>query len=490
MKKSTNQVASEQFEEKQASSQETAQEAVVSQSTAVDVAVAGSNATESNTAESAPVAEAVQSESAAVENVEQKPQESGEQTVTEQNSGDAISATQTEEPTTSNEVDNQLIADQSLSQSQQVPDNKKKKEKKKREDKPKKEAKVGLYVKSLFKYFNIITILPFALLMYAVFFSSYIVDKGNLFEKNLIWIGIIVGFAALVMIAWFIDTLKKRRVCSLDAFLLLALMLCGSMIAQCVIFGNFKNFDKIAIMTVAATAAVLVLLTVRLILFKPSEQRKNDDAKYVAKNKLGMYFRVIFAKYGFFISMLCVIGALLILIITKSNIFEDFEYLASNTEKIVTLVFAAVAAVLMIVGIFIRIVRGRANVVDCMPYMLFMVAIGGLVYFITRQTYMILYIAIGCAVVGAIWLMLCQYTLLMSNYKKVESAVATDTTAAPQQAATTAEAQTQPSVEQQPQTVGADNAQTSAVASQQDTASVTNDAQQTSDSAANGGVTQ
>ena len=69
MKKSTNQVASEQFEEKQASSQETAQETVVSQPTAVDVAVAGSNATESNTAESAPVAEAVQSEPAAVKNL-------------------------------------------------------------------------------------------------------------------------------------------------------------------------------------------------------------------------------------------------------------------------------------------------------------------------------------------------------------------------------------------------------------------------------------
>ncbi|MDE6605013.1 MAG: hypothetical protein K2K85_03205 [Clostridia bacterium] len=310
-------------------------------------------------------------------------------------------------------------------------DKKKKKGKKKdkksdavtdKPEKPKKEKKVGAYVVSLFKYFNIITLLPFALLMYAIFFSSYIVDKGELFKSNLVWICVILGIAAAIMIAWFVVTFKKRRVCSFDAFLLMALMICVSMIAQCIIFKNFASFDGISIATLAATVAVLALLTVRLIMFSPSVQRNHNDKSYKAKNKLSMYFKVIFTKYGFFISMLCVIGALLILIISKSNIFEDFEFVATQTEKIVTMVFAALAAILMIVGIFIRIVRGRANVIDCMPYMMFMVTIGGLIYFITRQTYMILYIAIGCAVVGAVWLVLCQYTLLMSNYKQAEQA--------------------------------------------------------------------
>lgn len=309
-------------------------------------------------------------------------------------------------------------------------DKKKKKGKKKdkkpevsdKPEKPKKEKKVGAYVKSLFKYFNIITLLPFALLMYAIFFSSYIVDKGELFKSNLVWICVILGIAAAIMLAWFIVTFKKRRVCSFDAFLLMALMICGSMIAQCIIFKNFASFDGISIATLAATVAVLVLFTVRLIMFSPSVQRNHDDKSYTAKNKLSMYFKVIFTKYAFFIAMLCVLGALLILIITQSNIFEDFEFVATKTEQIVTMVFAALAAVLMIVGIFIRIVRGRANAVDCMPYMMFIVTIGGLIYFIMRNTYMILYIAIGCAVVGVVWLLLCQYTLLVSNYKKAEQA--------------------------------------------------------------------
>ena len=106
---------------------------------------------------------------------------------------------------------------------------------------------------------------------------------------------------------------------------------------------------------------------------------------------------------------------------TQSNIFENFEFEATKTEKVVTMLFAAVAAVLMVVGIFIRIVRGRANVIDCMPYMFFIVGVGGLLYFIMKQTYMVLYVAIGATVVGTVWLILCQYTLLMSNYQKDEA---------------------------------------------------------------------
>ncbi|MDE6276356.1 MAG: hypothetical protein K2M75_07485, partial [Clostridia bacterium] len=311
-------------------------------------------------------------------------------------------------------------------------DKKKKKDKKKdkkakpdqsdKPDKPKKDNKVGFYIASVFKYFNIITLLPFALLMYAVFFSSYIVDKGNLFESNVKWIGIIMGVGGAIMIPWFIITFKKRRVCSFDAFLLLGLMLCASMIAQCVIFKNFATFDGISIATLSATVVILILFTIRLIMFRPSVQRNHSDKSYKAKNKLSMYFKVIFTKYAFFIAMLCVIGALLIMIITQSSIFEDFEFVASTTEKIVTMVFAALAAILMIVSIFIRIVRGRANVVDCMPYMLFIIAVGGLMYCATKKEiiYMVLYISIGCVVIGAVWLFLCQYTLLMSNYKKAE----------------------------------------------------------------------
>ena len=311
----------------------------------------------------------------------------------------------------------QQVVENQDAQVDEQQDKKKKKGKKKdkkpaaidKPEKPKKEKKVGAYIVSLFRYFNIITLLPFALLMYAIFFSSYIVDKGELFKSNLLWICVILGIAAVIMTAWFIVTVKKRRVCSFDAFLLMALMICASMIAQCIIFKNFASFDGISIATLAVTVVVLALFTVRLILFSPRVQRNHNDKSYKAKNKLSMYFKVIFTKYGFFISMLCVIGALLILIISKSNVFEDFEFVATQTEKIVTTVFAALAAILMIVGIFIRIVRGRANVIDCMPYMMFMVTIGGLIYFITKQTYMILYIAIGCAVVGAVWLVLCQY---------------------------------------------------------------------------------
>ncbi|MDE5756438.1 MAG: hypothetical protein K2I23_05040 [Clostridia bacterium] len=329
------------------------------------------------------------------------------------------------------------------------------------DSKPKKENKVGAYVKALFKYFNIITVLPFALLMYAVFFASYIVDKGKLFESNLTWICVIMGIGAAIMVAWFIVTFKKRRVCSFDAFLLMALMICASMIAQCIIFKNFASFDGISIATLAATVAILALLTVRLIMFSPEVQRNHSDKSYKAKSKLSMYFTVIFTKYAFFIAMLCVIGALLILILTQSSIFEDFEFVATTTEKAVTMVFAGLAAILMIVGIFIRIVRGRANVIDCMPYMLFLVTIGSLIYFIQIKEviYMTLYIAIGCAVIGAAWLALCLYTLLVSNYKQVQVAEETagvtdgDAPAAEPTAETQAIADdTQPVVESTPTT--------------------------------------
>ncbi|MDE6473825.1 MAG: hypothetical protein K2L70_01815 [Clostridia bacterium] len=375
-------------------------------------------------------------------------------------------------------------------------DKKKKKGKKKgkkpdataKPEKPKKEKKVGAYIVALFRYFNIITLLPFALMMYAIFFSSYIVDKGELFKANLVWICIILGIAAVIMLAWFIITVKKRRVCSFDAFLLMALMICASMIAQCVIFKNFASFDGISIATLAVTVAVLVLFTIRLIMFSPSVQRNHNDKSYKAKSKLSMYFKVIFTKYGFFISMLCVIGALLILIISKSNVFEDFEFVATQTEKIVTMVFAALAAILMIVGIFIRIVRGRANVIDCMPYMMFMVTIGGLIYFMTRQTYMILYIAIGCAIVGAVWLVLCQYTLLMSNYKQAEQtegvADAGGITPPPEEpiaetqttADTVASSQPQPAVESQPATETAQAVDTTTAADATPTADVSSEA--------------
>lgn len=359
------------------------------------------------TAEGTPVVE-----STATEN-----EQSVDAIVTEENAQTSASS---EQPVEQGEVNSQPVLDEAPADV--VTDSKKKKKRERAQvDKAKKEPKVGLYIVSLFKYFNIITILPLALIMYAVFFSSYVVDKGNLFEKNVVWICVIMGVAAAIMIAWFIDTLKKRRVCSLDAFLLMALLICAGMILQCIIFKNFNSFDGIAIAALGATVAVLALLSVRLALFKPSEQRKNDDKKYKAKSKIGMYFKVIFAKYGFFISMLCVIGSLLILIITQSNIFETFEFEATKTEKVVTTLFAAVAAILMVVGIFIRIVRGRANVIDCMPYMFFIVGVGGLLYFIMKQTYMVLYVAIGATVVGTVWLILCQYTLLMSNYQKDET---------------------------------------------------------------------
>lgn len=378
-------------------------------------------------------------------NAEQTPQEalqSEAQPVEQTQSDDAQSAAE-EQPLGNAEIQtdakpaDEEVVEEALFQAETQPDDNKKKKKKGRKAEdggaPEKEGKVRLYVESLFKYFNIITILPLALIMYAVFFASYVVDRGNLFNKNIVWICIILGIAAVVMVAWFITTIKKRRVCSFDAFLLMALLICGSMIAQCVIFKNFMSFDGIAIATLAATVAVLLLLTIRLIMFKPAEQKKDDDAKYSAKGKLGMYFKVIFAKYSFFIAMLCVIGALLILILTQSNIFEVFEFEASNLEQIVVVVFAALAAVLMILSIFIRIVRGRANVVDCMPYMFFIIAIGGLIFFMKKQTYMILYVAIGAAVIGAVWLSLCQYTLLVSHYRKSGEIDSDDADAQPSQ---------------------------------------------------------
>ncbi|MDE7191280.1 MAG: hypothetical protein K2O35_02235 [Clostridia bacterium] len=391
----------------------------------------------------------------------------------------------------------QSVAQIQDSQVEDQQDKKKKKGKKKdkkpdavadKPEKPKREKKVGMYIVSLFRYFNIITLLPFALLMYAIFFSSYIVDKGELFKSNFIWICVILGIAAVIMLAWFIVTFKKRRVCSFDAFLLLALMICASMIAQCIIFKNFASFDGISIATLAATVMVFVLFTVRLLMFSPSVQRNHNDKSYNASNKLSMYFKVIFTKYAFFIAMLCVIGALLILIITQSNIFEDFEFVATKTEQLVTTVFAALAAILMIVGIFIRIVRGRANVIDCMPYMMFLVTVGGLIYYVMRQTYMILYIAIGCAVVGVVWLLLCQYTLLVSNYKKAEQtegvADAGGITPPPEEpiaetqttADTVASSQPQPAVESQPATGTAQAADTTTAADATPTADVSSEA--------------
>ena len=145
----------------------------------------------------------------------------------------------------------QQVVENQDAQVDEQQDKKKKKGKKKdkkpaaidKPEKPKKEKKVGAYIVSLFRYFNIITLLPFALLMYAIFFSSYIVDKGELFKSNLLWICVILGIAAVIMTAWFIVTVKKRRVCSFDAFLLMALMICASMIAQCIIFKNFASFE-------------------------------------------------------------------------------------------------------------------------------------------------------------------------------------------------------------------------------------------------------
>ncbi|MDE7337549.1 MAG: hypothetical protein K2N32_05475, partial [Clostridia bacterium] len=231
-------------------------------------------------------------------------------------------------------------------------------------------------------------------------------------------VAVMFGILAALLVVWMIDNRKKRRVCSLDAFLLISLLLSFGMILQCVILGHFKTFDVTAILTIATTLIVLVLLTIRLCMFKLEEQQKDDDARYVAKSQLGLYFKVIFSKYALFISTMCAVGILLILIVTKSEMLEKFEFAASNTEKVVTMTFAAVALVLMVISLFIRIVRGRVNIVDCMPYMFILFAIGTLLYFFTSKIYMVLYLAIGSGVVGIIWLCLCQYTFDRRLYDK------------------------------------------------------------------------
>lgn len=296
----------------------------------------------------------------------------------------------------------------------------------------KKQNKVGFYIVSLLKYFNIITVLPITCLLYVIFFATDIVDGISFLDSNKIPVIVMISIMCAALMAWTGLTFKKRRVCSLDAFLLIGLLLCIGMILQCIILKHFSPFDNIAIITIIMTVFVLALMTLRLCLFKPSEQNKNDDARYVAKSKIAMYLKVIFSKYAFFISMLCIMGILLILIITRSTMFEKFEFTATQLEKVVTFAFAAVALVLMVIGLFIRLVRGRANIVDCMPYMFILVAIGGLIYFLgVSNIYMILYISIGSGIVGVIWLLLCQYTLLMSVYRKREGVEETPQEPAP-----------------------------------------------------------
>ncbi|MDE6758864.1 MAG: uL15 family ribosomal protein [Clostridia bacterium] len=299
---------------------------------------------------------------------------------------------------------------------------KKKGKKDKKSAKPadgaKKSEKVGGYIKSLLKYFNLVTILPITCIFYVIFFASDIVDGVAFVESNKLMVVVMVAILAVMLVIWMVDNRKKRRVCSLDAFLLISLLLCFGMILQCVILDHFKTFDVTAIMTIAMTVFVLVFMTIRLCMFKPEEQRKDDDARYVAKSQLGLYFKVIFSKYALFISTLCVMGILLILVVTKSEMLEKFEFAADKTEKVVTMLFAAVALVLMVISLFIRIVRGRANIVDCMPYVFILFAIGTLLNFFTSKIYMMLYLAIGSGVVGVIWLCLCQYTFYRKLYDK------------------------------------------------------------------------
>ncbi|MBD5100487.1 MAG: hypothetical protein HDT29_04360 [Clostridiales bacterium] len=306
---------------------------------------------------------------------------------------------------------------------------KEKKPKEKKEKAPKavgekKSEKVKGYITSLLKYFNIITILPITCIFYVIFFASDIVDGTAFVESNKLMVIVMTGILAALIVIWMADNRKKRRVCSLDAFLLISLLLCFGMILQCIILGHFKTFDVTAILTVVMTVFVLVFLTIRLCMFSTEEQKKNDDARYVAKSQLGLYFKVIFSKYALFISTMCAMGILLILIVTKSDMFEKFSYEASKTETFVTMAFAAVALVLMVIGLFIRIVRGRVNIVDCMPYLFILFAIGTLLSYFTvtndqgERIYTMLYLAIGSGVVGIIWLCLCQYTCDRRLYDK------------------------------------------------------------------------
>ena len=156
----------------------------------------------------------------------------------------------------------------------------------------KKQNKVGFYIVSLLKYFNIITVLPITCLLYVVFFATDIVDGISFLDSNKIPVIVMISIMCAALMAWTGLTFKKRRVCSLDAFLLISLLLCIGMILQCIILKHFSPFDNIAIITIIMTVFVLALMTLRLCLFKPSEQNKNDDARYDAKSKIAMYLKI------------------------------------------------------------------------------------------------------------------------------------------------------------------------------------------------------
>ena len=197
---------------------------------------------------------------------------------------------------------------------------KEKKSKDKSAVKAERKQKVGGYISSLLKYFNIITILPLTCIFYVIFFASDIVDGVAFVQNNKIMVAVMVSILTALLVIWMIDNRNKRRVCSLDAFLLIGLLLSFGMILQCVILGHFKTFDITAILTLITTLLVLVLLTIRLCMFKHEEQAKDDDARYVAKSQLGLYFKVIFSKYALFITTMCMVGVLLILIVGKIRI--------------------------------------------------------------------------------------------------------------------------------------------------------------------------
>lgn len=286
--------------------------------------------------------------------------------------------------------------------------------------KKKKRNKIAFYFGSLMKFYNPITLLPITCLLYVVFFAADIADGAGIpfFEQHKSFMITMVAVIGAALIVWAFITMGKQKVCSLDAFLLIGLLVSLGMLLQCVILKHFSPINDLAIMTLALTGAMLVLMTIRIAIFKVRVQEKANDAVYNASNKLSMYFKVVFTKYAAFIVMLALLGILIIYIVTKSPVLENFEYVASNLEVFVTFAFAAVAVVMMVVSLFIRLVRGRANLVDCMPYIFIIVAIGTLLAYFIFDIYMYLYIAIGCGIVGLLWLILCQYTLKMSIYKR------------------------------------------------------------------------
>lgn len=286
--------------------------------------------------------------------------------------------------------------------------------------KKKKHNKVGFYFSSLMKFYNPITFLPITCLLYVVFFAADIADgKGiSFFSAHKLPIIVLVSIMAVALIVWGFITMRSKRVCSLDAFLLIGTLVGFGMILQCVILQHFSPFNELAIMTIALTAFVLVLMTIRIAIFKPVAQENANDAVYTAKNKLMMYFKVVFTKYAAFIVMLALVGILIIYIVTQSPMLENFEYIATDLEVVVTAAFAGAAIVMMVIALFIRLVRGRANLVDCMPYIFVIVAIGTLLYYFISKIYMYMYLAIACGIIGILWLVLCQYTLKMSIYKK------------------------------------------------------------------------